>query len=329
MEEDGSPVAATSDNRGWRERAEEHFAHGDFRASHAAALEGLSADPDDLDALRIAGRAGVEIEADDAVAHLQRVAELAPDDVAGWRDLGDALAAEGRTAEAETAWKRVAELKPDDSSALTALGHAALAAGHTDEAAERLRSAAVAEPRNLSASMSLVDVYRDLGKFDEALAVARRVWETDPEDTLSGLDVAELCVSIGDYDGADEIYEQLLAADDEAHEPYLRYGQLAIALKQERWIRASGLASTAARLEQSQRAQRLLAYFADRAITFDRSATSPDLGATLLASQSGVFALPNLADGPPEVPELAEVERLLAEARAEHRRIHVEEGTAR
>ena len=322
-------MEGSSDIRGWRERAEDHFARRDYGASHEAALEGLSADPDDLDALRLAGRAGVEIGAEDAVAHLQRAAELAPDEVASWRDLGDALAAEGRTAEAEEAWKKLAELRPDDSTVLTALGHAALAAGHADEAAERLSAAAEADTRNLSASMSLVDIYRDMGQLDRALEIAKRIWETDPETVLSGLDVAELSVAVGDYDTAEKVYEQLLELEDEGREAYVRYGQLNVALKREQWIQASALASSAARLEQSARAQRLLAYFADRAIAHDRNATSPDLGAALLASQSGVFALPNLDDGPPEVPPLAEVERLLADARFEHRRIHLEEGTAR
>src|SRR3954451_1387282 len=208
MHEDASPVEASSDIRGWRERAQEHFARGEFRSSHAAALEGLSANPDDLDALRLGGPSGVEIGADDAVAQLQRAAELAPDDVASWRDLGDALAAEGRTAEAEEAWKKLAELRPDDSMVLTSLGHAALAAGQTGEAAERLKAAAEADARNLSASLSLVDVYRDMGQFDQALQIAQRVWEADPEAVLSGLDVAELSAAIGAFAEADQIYEQ-------------------------------------------------------------------------------------------------------------------------
>jgi tetratricopeptide (TPR) repeat protein len=177
--------------------------------------------------------------------------------------------------------------------------------------------------------MSLVDVYRDLGQFDQALGIARRVWETDPDAVLSGLDVAELSIATGQLDDAAAVYDQLLEADDEAHEAFIRYAQLAIALKREKWAQASALASTAARLEQSARSQRLLTYFADKALTFDRENTSADIGATLLASQSGVFALPNLTEGPPEVPSLEEVERLLADARFEHRRIHIEEGTAR
>ena len=322
-------MEASSDTRGWQERAQEHFSRGEFRASHAAALEGLSANPDDLDALRLAGRSGVEIEADDAVAQLQRVAELAPDDPTAWRDLGDALAAEGRTGEAEQAWIKLAQLRPDDSMVLTSLGLSALAAGHSDEAAEKLRAAADADARNLSASLSLVDVYRDMGQFDQALNIAQRVWETDPDAVLSGMDVAELHAALGAFAEADQVYEKLLTVDDDEHEQYVRYAQLELALRREKWALGSALASTAARLEQSARSQRVLAFFADKALTFDRNATSADLGAALLASQSGVFALPNIADGPPDVPSQEEVEQHLADARFEHRRIHIEEGTGR
>jgi tetratricopeptide (TPR) repeat protein len=212
---------------------------------------------------------------------------------------------------------------------LTSLGLSALAAGHSDEAAERLRAAAEADARNLSASLSLVDVYRDMGNYEQALEVAQRVWEADPDSVLSGLDVAELSVATGALDDADAVYEQLLQIVDEEHEAYIRFAQLELALKREAWALGSSLAATAARLEQSARSQRVLAFFADRALTFDRSATSPDLGAALLASQSGVFALPNLEEGPPEVPSQEEVEQHLANARFEHRRIHIEEGTGR
>ena len=146
----------TEPTRGWRERAREHFASGEFRAAHAAALEGLAEDADDLDALRLAGRAGVEIGTDEAVEQLRRVSELAPDDAKAWRHLGDALAAEGRLPEAEQAWTRALELRPGDSTVLTALGHAALAAGRSERCrcapAERRRGRRaqlqrVAEPR--------------------------------------------------------------------------------------------------------------------------------------------------------------------------------------
>jgi len=149
------------------------------------------------------------------------------------------------------------------------------------------------------------------------------------EPSVAARDTTLGLALLSGFDSAEEVYDQLLEIDDEGHEAFIRYGQLGVALKREQWIAASALAASAARLEQSARSQRLLAYFADRAISYDRNATSPDLGAALLASQSGVFALPNLDAGPPEVPSLEEVERLLADARFEHRRIHIEEGTAR
>jgi tetratricopeptide (TPR) repeat protein len=324
IEEDQIAVEPTRDTSGWRERAAEHHGRGEYRACREVALARLAEDPDDVEALRYAGRAGVELAAPDAVAQLRRVAELEPSDAASWRDVGDALAAEGRTAEAEAAWKRVAELRPDDSQVLTALGHTALAAGNADEAAERLREAAAAEPRNATASISLVDLYRDAGRPADALTVARSVFEIDPDDVLAGLDVAELSLAVGDLEGADATYERLLALDEE-DEVYIRCGQMEVALRREAWGPGSELAAAAARVDSSSRTQQLLMFFADRTFgSLDRSATSPDIGAAIFASQSGVFALPAL-DKPPVVPEAAEIERLLAEARAEHRRIHVEE----
>jgi len=308
-----------------RERARELFAKGDFHACYDLAVEALLADGDDVEALRLAGRAGVEMGAPGAIDHLRRVTELRPDDVDAWRDLGDALAADGRTSAAEEAWTRAAALRPGDSTLLTALGHAALAAGLTDEAATRLRRAAEAEPRNQSATFSLVDVYRDAHKPEEALAVARQAWEAYPDDALAGLDVAELSLAVGALDAAEEAYERLREIEDEAREVYVRYGQLEVALRREDWTRGSELAAAAVHADQSPRNTRLLVFFADRAFgSLDRSATTPEIGAAIVASQSGVFALPALPE-PQDVPEASEVERLLAEGRAEHRRIHVEE----
>jgi len=308
--------------RGWRERSRDHFANGDFRAAHAAALEGLAEDDGDLEALRLAGLAGVETGADDAIGHLLRVTELAPDDATAWRDLGDAFAADGRLPDAERAWTRALELRPDDSHVLTALGHAALAAGRPDDAAARLERAAAADARNRSASLSLVDIYRAENRLDEALAVARDVWAAAPDDVLAALDVAELSVDTGRMDEAEVAYERLLELDDEAHEVYVRYGQLEMALRGSDWIRGSERAATVARLDGSPRTQRLLTFFADRAFSVNRHA-SQEINTAMLASQSGVFWLPPLTEMP-DIPEAAEIERALAEARTEHRRIHME-----
>jgi tetratricopeptide (TPR) repeat protein len=315
------PVRSVSDSP---ERARELYARGEFQAALDAALAALQEDGDDITSLRVAGRASVELGSGDALDYLRRVTVLLPEDADAWRDLGDALAAEGRLTEAVDAWTTGARLRPDDSRLLVSLGHAALAEGMTEEATSYLRRAAEIAPRNRSATLSLVDLYRASENFGDALGVARSVWENEPEDVLAGLDVAELCLAVGALDAAEETYTRLLEIDDEAHEIYARYGLIDVALRNEAWTRASELAAAAARVDSSSRTSQLLTFFADRAFaSIDPSATSPDVGAALTASRSGVFALPVLLE-PQEVPELVKVQRLLADARLEHRRIHVE-----
>src|SRR5918999_5559508 len=103
------------------DQARNFYDAGDFEKARAAATDALSSAPDDVELLRLAGRAGVETGAQDAVDHLRRVTELQPDSADAWRDLGDALAAEGRTDEAEEVFRRVLELEPEDEAALSAL----------------------------------------------------------------------------------------------------------------------------------------------------------------------------------------------------------------
>src|SRR2546430_344066 len=124
------------------EEARARFEAGEYREAREAALAGLAGRPDDAELLRLAGRAGVELGADDAVEQLRKFTELRPDDPAGWSDLGDALATEGRDEEAADAFRKTLELNPDDELALTHLRHAAHARGKDDNAVAYLSHAA-------------------------------------------------------------------------------------------------------------------------------------------------------------------------------------------
>ena len=116
-----------------RDRARILFDAAEFENSLTAARAGLSEAPDDVELLVLAGRAGLEVDADDAIEHLRRATELAPDDAAAWHHYGEALATEGRMQEADSAFRRAVELDPDDQVALTHLGHTAVAAGRSEE----------------------------------------------------------------------------------------------------------------------------------------------------------------------------------------------------
>jgi len=281
------------------EDARAHFQAESFEESRRVALAGLEERPDDPDLLRAAGRAGVECGAADAVDQLNRVAELRPDEADSWRDLGDALAAEGRTDEAAGAFRRLLELVPDDQAALTALGHAAYASGSEGDAVTYLEQAAGGGGGASSAMINLVDMYREMGKPEEALAAAERTANAAPEDVAAALDVAELNLELGRLDAAAGAFERIRELDDlPGHDVYALHALIEVELRRDDLDRALALAREAAGIDSHGRTAGVLAFLEARA-----SGAAPD--------------------EPP--PNHDEVRRALGASLAEHRRTHAED----
>jgi len=236
-----------------RDRARLMYDGAEYEQSLQAALEGLSSYPDDVELLVLAGRAGIELDDDDAVEHLRRATELAPDDASAWHHYGEALAAEGRTPEADTAFRRAVELDPEDQLALTHLGHTALAAGHNEEGVGYLARAADiahAGAGASTASISLVDMYRSFGQYEDALAQARRLADAAPDDVLTCLDVAELSAAVGQLDEARSAFELLRELDDvPGHEAYPLHGLIQVEIQGGNWVRARELTQQAAAID--------------------------------------------------------------------------------
>ena len=279
------------------DEARAHFEAHDYREARASALAGLEAAPDDVELLRLAGRAGVETGAEDAVDHLRRVADLRPDDAVAWRDLGDALATEGRSEEAQQAFQKTVELDPSDEAALTALGHTAYAAGDEAGGVSYLEQAAEHSGGMSSASINLVDMYRTLGQTEAALGAALKVAEAQPDDALAALDVAELSLELGQLDEATRAFERVRTLDDTPwHEVYALHGMIAAEIARERWQAALELAREAGGL--------------------DRGRTAGVL-AFLEAQVSG--------PGEEAPPTREEVDAALRASLAEHRRAHAED----
>jgi Flp pilus assembly protein TadD len=279
------------------DKARARFEAHEYGEARASALAGLAEAPDDVELLRLAGRAGVEAGADDAVDHLRRVTELRPDDAPAWRDLGDALATEGRSEEAREAFRRAVELDPADEVSLTALGHTAYAAGDEAGAVSYLEQAAEHASGMSTASINLVDMYRTLGQPEAALAAAAKVAEAQPDDALAALDVAELSLELGHLDEAARAFERVRGVDDVAdHEVYALHGMIAAEIAREQWAAALELAREAGAL--------------------DRGRTAGVL-AFLEAQVSGP------GEAPP--PTREEVDAALRASLAEHRRTHLED----
>ena len=141
--------------------------------------------------------------------------------------------------------------------------------------------------------MSLVDVFRDMGQLAQALEIARADLGDRPGGALSGLDVAELSIAVGRLRRGRQGLRA--AARDRRRGPRGVHPLRAARHRaQARAVDAGVRAGRRARRGwSSRRARSACSPTSPTARSrFDRNATSPDLGAALLASQSGVFALP-------------------------------------
>ena len=241
--------------------ARTHFEAGEFGKARDAAVVGLSQTPDDLELLRIAGRAGVETGADDASEQLRKVAESQPESAAAWRDLGDALATEGREAEAEAAFRKVLEIEPEDETALSALGHAAFQAGRRDDGVALLEQVTGRSNTASTLHISLVEMYRSLGKPDEAAAAARRIVEAEPDNLLAALDFGELSLQAGKPDDAAGAFRHLREEADQAEdETAALHGMVRAELARGDVERARDLAREAGAIDTVGRTTSVLAH---------------------------------------------------------------------
>jgi Flp pilus assembly protein TadD len=281
-----------------RDRARAHFAAGEFKASLELASQALADAPDDVELLVLAGRAGLEAGTD-AVPSLTRASELAPQDAPVWHYLGEALASEGRTAEADAAFRKAVELDPEDRVALSHLGHTSLVAGRDEEGVSYLARAADSTSGASTAAISLVEMYRSFGQPDKALAQARQLAEAVPDDALAWLDVAELSLVLDQADAAREAFETLRGLDDvPGHEVYPLHGLLQVEISRGDWEQARQLAEQAVAIDSHGRSSEIAAFVNEQA----GGGTGDE-------------------DAPPP-PSREEVDAALTESLAEYRRLH-------
>ncbi|MDX6668030.1 MAG: hypothetical protein QOK04_1410, partial [Solirubrobacteraceae bacterium] len=300
-----------------------HLEAGEYEKAHAAASEGLANQPDDVELLRLAGKAGVEVAANDAVDQLRKVVDLRPDDAAGWRDLGDALATEGRSDEANEAFQKVLDLDPEDSVALTALGHAAYAAGRQDDAVSMLQQVAGRERGATTAAINLVDMYKTLGEPEAALDAAKKLAGAESEDALAQLDVAELSFELGRNDDALAAFARLREIVDTPEQQVAAlHGMIKVELAGDNTQRALELAREARAIDTVGLTRGVLAHL---------EAETGGEEALQAAARDASAAMIAVLESPPSRAEVeAALDATLADARrelAEHdRRLQAGDG---
>lgn len=267
--------------------AEAALAAGQLMKARTLAVEGLVDDPDDPRLLRVAGKASLDLELDEATRHLRALVRVAASDAAAWRDLAFAEMEEGDIKASSDAFAKVLELNPDDTGAMVHLAHARHAMGQTPEAVALLTRAAELLPERVDIMRSLVGMARATGDTAGALAGAQRLAEADPKDTLAALDVAELLLATGEYKDAAAAFYRLRSADgDEGHEVYACHGQAEALVKAENWRLALDTAIDATRVDRHQLTTDLLAFIAAKLFgEAEREAKPWDELATALAEE--------------------------------------------
>ena len=275
------------------------YEQGDFQAARDAAERGLNERPNDVNLLRLAGKAGAELNLPGSSDFLRKAVELEPENADAWRELGDALLGEDRLKDATNAFRQAVELRPNDVGSLVQLAHTAYAAGDPEDAIGAIRQAVERDPNSLGARRALLEIYRAAKRPEDALAAAEELAESDPNDALALLDVAELYLTLDHPVDATAAFARLRKVDDDPdHEIYAVHGMIEAEIRRGRWRRALDLAIEATRIDRLGRTTDVLAY--------------------VVAQVFGA------ADRP--APSREEVDEALAASRAEHRRLH-EEGS--
>lgn len=113
-------------------------------------------------------------EMEDAVAHLRRAVELAPDFGNAHYNLATALEQAGRTEEALQAASRAVEAQPEDRGSRLLLARLLGRAGRHDRAEEELRRLLEVDPGDGETLLALGGVLEARGHGDEALETYRR-----------------------------------------------------------------------------------------------------------------------------------------------------------
>lgn len=161
-------------------------------------------------------RAIKESSADARVALFQVAAEVAaiwPDQDWPNKLRGEALATDGRFAEALTAFERARDRDPDDPRTWAQIGACQMALGRNDEAYDTLQRALERNPSHPTANARLALLALDRGDVARAAGLNEAARRLAPKFALTHHVHGRLLAKRGDHDGAVAAYGRALALD--------------------------------------------------------------------------------------------------------------------
>lgn len=106
----------------------------------------------------------------DAIGHYEHALVFQPGHAGAHYNLGIALGSQGRVDEAVWHYQRAVAIRPDYADAHNNLGVAFAAQGKSEDAAAYYRKALAANPDHAEAHNNLANIFREQGNFDQAMA---------------------------------------------------------------------------------------------------------------------------------------------------------------
>ena len=160
----------------------------------------------------------------DALAPMQKVVALSPNDAEGHTNLGTTLHDLGRLVEAETSYRRALEIKPDYAEVHTNLGVLLKGQGHLVEAEASYRRALEIKPDLVDSHFNLGNVLQKLGRFAEAEISYRQALEIRPDFAEAHGNLGIVLKDQGRYNVAEASYRHALELKPNFIEMYINLG---------------------------------------------------------------------------------------------------------
>jgi len=146
----------------------------------------------------------------DSITLFGRAVDVTRDNFLAENNLGEALAASGRAAEAEPHYAAAVRIHPGYAPARNNLGITLASAGRYAEAEEHFRAALAADPRLSMAASNLGTTRARLGDLEGALVEYRRALDIDPTNAVAHEGYADVLVLLGRPDEGAARYREAI-----------------------------------------------------------------------------------------------------------------------
>jgi len=159
-----------------------------------------------------------------AIEFLEQATILAPDDYAGWNNLGNALHDAGRVVEAVAALEQSERLKPNDPRVVANLGRALVSAGRSPAGIAALVDAVTANPNDARAHFELAQALRLSGDRGGALRVIGKAAQLDRANADIFAEMGVIFGNLNDLTKSEQAYRMALSIDPAHPRAYLNFG---------------------------------------------------------------------------------------------------------